>query len=611
MRHCGQLVLSALDRRDHLAIVMAAGGAGPRLAEASPSFSRISGFEPARLEQAPIDLLRGPATDPVAWDRLAAAIAGGENREGEIQLATAGGGSFWFGYALTHLRDAGSGQVHAVLTGRDITEDRRRQHEQASMQQLLASVFLKVDAAVVLAQADGAIVSSNAAMQALTGYPAEQLAGMHVRRLTAPEDVAAAAAAHAEQLAGLPRYRMHLRVLHRSGRRIPVMVTSVLVEAGPGQRFRVVTLHPQGEGAAPEASADIGHVQVISLEAIRRAYGDGWETAAGGLMMLAESVLKRRLRPQDVFARCSATEGFVVWFADGEAENAARIAAIAREIRIRLLGEFGEHPGIQVAARAARLPIDPPAGPPEAARLAGLERRLAEQAGPIRSASHRLLQRIAAAPPVELLRVTDRDQRPSGDAWADLPAAIRLPLDQAMAAVPESEAILDLDLLRLRLATEGVTREMAGHRARRWLVPVAIGRLLSRRGRDSYLAALQALAPDLRAHLLLLVAELPPGLPLSRIQETIALLAPLAGGIGLMTQSPDLPEAAMLQLPLALLAIDACHGGLPAEETAFALTARARQRAVPLLVRVAAPPQARVWRELGVGLFAMPEGGTG
>lgn|GEM_PF-2733603 len=628
----GHLVLTALDRLDNVALVLAAADPArpPIMAEANEAFLRVTGLARDTIAGAPLDILIRQGTDGAAWNRLSAAIAKGEALRDEILLANAAGQPFWFGFALTHVRDPLSGRSHPVLTGRDITQQRRIRQEEASMQALLGSIYMKVDAAVALVRASGHLMLVNPAFQQLTGFSAEELIGRHVRDLTAPEEVEDAARAHARQLADGRPYRMALHVLRKGGGTAPVRLTSVLVERTSLERFRVVTLHPEETAAArpaapaappplpaapapaappTPATVGVGRVETLSLEAIRAAYAEEWEKVSGRLLMLAEAIIKRRLHPGDVFARTNG-QGFCIWFAGGtEEEQAQRMASLAREIRIRLLGEFGESPAASVTAIAVQVEADPaadPGAPPDAASLPALERKLREKVRSIEEQARHLVTAIAARPPTEILRVTDRTGAPAGLAWADLPRAEEIKLDAALASLPDEDLPgADPDILRLRMTLEALAADLAQGRPGNWLLPVSCRLLLQRRRREPYLEQLRGLPSGTRQRLIGLLSDIPSGMPQPRLRDCLNLIAPLLHGIGLLSRAPELPFEALLRAPCAMVAIDLESGDPPAEDAAFAVIGKARQHQLPVLVRVASAEQTHSWRELGATLFAV------
>ncbi|KJV09219.1 hypothetical protein VZ95_12880 [Elstera litoralis] len=84
-----------------------------------------------------------------------------------------------------------------------------------------------------------------------------------------------------------------------------------------------------------------GKLQLLNLDEIKREAGDRWEQMAEKAQSIAEQVIRHRLAPSDVVAPYD-DHSFIVLFAELTEEQARlKAAAIAREVRERLLGELG------------------------------------------------------------------------------------------------------------------------------------------------------------------------------------------------------------------------------------------------------------------------------
>ncbi len=83
-----------------------------------------------------------------------------------------------------------------------------------------------------------------------------------------------------------------------------------------------------------------GKLQLLDLEEIKDKLGDRWQSIADRAMQIAEGIIERRLSSSDVLARYE-DDSYVILFADLTEEQARlKAAAIAREVRERLLGEL-------------------------------------------------------------------------------------------------------------------------------------------------------------------------------------------------------------------------------------------------------------------------------
>lgn len=84
-----------------------------------------------------------------------------------------------------------------------------------------------------------------------------------------------------------------------------------------------------------------GKLQLLDLDEIKREAGDRWQQIAEKAQTIAEQVIRHRLAPSDVVAPYD-DHSFIVLFAELTEEQARlKAAAIAREVRQRLLGELG------------------------------------------------------------------------------------------------------------------------------------------------------------------------------------------------------------------------------------------------------------------------------
>jgi PAS domain S-box-containing protein len=464
------------------------------------------------------------------------------------------------------------------------------------MSALLALAFAKIDAAVVLVDDDGRIIIANPAMAALTGFTIEALDGKPVHELTHPKEVARASAAHARQLANGERYQMPLVILAKNGTAISLRLTSELIENAILGRVRIATFVPE-----PVAATTSGRVITVSLQAARVAYGEAWERMSGRLGIMAESVIKQRLGPHDVFARSGDTD-FTVWFATAdEMETSACIATITRELRIRLLGLLGE----SVTAKATHVILEPLAPP-----LPRPEARPQDQQDIGHPRALDVIAQLSSDPQVEITRVTHGDDQPAGLIWADLPHAARLRLDMAVASLPE-DALLGAglaaypELLRLRFAVAGIKRDVAEGQRQGWLLPISCTALLSRKRRRQLLDALRDTPAPVRARLRALLTDVPPGSLATILRDWFEPSAPLLQTIGVLSRAPSLPQDSSLRTPIKLVAIDLDPGPAPPTDAIVKLLGTARKLGLPVMVRTTRRDQVRIWRDHGATLFAI------
>jgi GGDEF domain-containing protein len=85
----------------------------------------------------------------------------------------------------------------------------------------------------------------------------------------------------------------------------------------------------------------VGKMQMLDLDALRAQVGDRWQQVADRAAAIAQQVISHRLAPTDVFAPYE-DNGFIMLFAElNEQQAKLKAAAIAREIREKLVGELG------------------------------------------------------------------------------------------------------------------------------------------------------------------------------------------------------------------------------------------------------------------------------
>ena len=327
-------------------------GAAALIGHSNRPFSRIMGQPRPLLEGKTIGELRALVVDKGSWSMLLEALKAGAPMQMDLPVRV-GVDDQWLAVQLT-FQGRPPNSSHAILTARDITGTRRVAAMEDHSLRLLAAIFSKIDVAVVLVTGNGEIMMANPAMHHLLGYSADELKGLDVQDLTAAESAEAAQTARAKQLRDGERYDMQIDTVDKMGRHIPVRLTSVLLRDGD-QRLRVVTLIPEtphdtSPAHATLAVSRVGELRAVSLAAFRSACGPDWERLATRAMMLAEQIIRHRLRPDDVVSR-SDGHSFVIWFHSADEDrNAAILTAMVREIRLRFLTEFGEEVAAHVSA---------------------------------------------------------------------------------------------------------------------------------------------------------------------------------------------------------------------------------------------------------------------
>jgi PAS domain S-box-containing protein len=329
----GHIVLAALDEGDSAIIVLRpdADGCTFRIIDINATYSRMTNYTAEEAYGTRLSVLHSPSTDTSMQTKIDEAMRWGRSLRGEIEYLSRVGRSIWLGFTLLPIVDPATHRPHCVLMGRDITDKRQQDTYQAAMQAMLASVFQKIDAPVMIVRSDGFLLLANAAFRALLGYGADEVPRLTANHITAPAYRDILAAAHERQFKDSKPYELDIAMVRGDGSHAPVHLTSVIVQRSDMQPFRIVTIRVAQASATPIAIppatlAILGCVQYLGLDPIKEVYGPRWSAVGERLWLAAERILKRRLSPDDVYSR-TADQGFWIWFKQGtEEENAARVS---------------------------------------------------------------------------------------------------------------------------------------------------------------------------------------------------------------------------------------------------------------------------------------------
>lgn len=128
-------------------------------------FARILGWPANRVAGMRLRELRPFVERPEDWMMLIAAVRSLSALAVDLRLRVKGR-EVWLGFNLTFKLD---GDGFGILIGRDITEERERSLRESKSQRLLASVFLRIGAAVAIIDNDSAVLMANPACQQLLG----------------------------------------------------------------------------------------------------------------------------------------------------------------------------------------------------------------------------------------------------------------------------------------------------------------------------------------------------------------------------------------------------------------------------------------------------------
>ena len=619
-----KLLEEALEERGNAIMVIArpADGEDAVIQTSNDSFARMMGGQAEGLAGSRLGMLRPVAQAPVDWSSFITAVTTLTPLQQDMKLRV-GDRESWFGFGLTFKTDAADGSAYGIVIGRDITQARRRTLQDNESQRLLASVFLRTSAPVMIVRFNGAILMANPASQRLLGYGAEEMLGLNVQTLTRGESAEVAAAARAKQRRdGIP-YEIRIETITKAQTPVPVRLTSVLLGEVDEQSLRVVTLlpdfklrDPPPERAEPASLSlsdivprSIGQVQVISLMAFKMAFSEVWQHSAARAMMQAEHIIKRRIGGDDVFSRID-DHGFIVWFdsSDGE-RNASILTAAAREIRSKFLAEFGDDVASHVSAVVVGEGGEPNGLSPSdsTGRLLptqALLARLRDQRHAAWLRAKAMLQDLREAGAEEAQTVTGRDRKVKPMVMVDFTPEIRARIAALPVSGSDGAVEREVDLLRL----DHAIRQLGVRRTGNIVVPISWSSLTAADRRRLVDERFARIEPPARSRLILAISGVPPFPTPKRWSEIVTPLRRQFGEIGLLVSLAEgdlvpVQEAIVNEWPLSLLVIDGTAAAAMAPDAYYEITVAARYREIPVLVRMADPKHLRDWHELGATMF--------
>ena len=554
------IIYQALDGSDDLVLVMEqsdGGTDGPVVAAANDAFCRVAGHKVADLIGKPFRSLAAPDADPEAWQAALRSVHDRLSYRSELLCRRPNGPSFWLGLHIMPAAKATTGC--SVLLGRDITASLRDAQQHAAIQGLLAKVFASVQAPVAIVEEHGFIAMTNPAFDRLLGYPAGALMGKSSIDIAVPTARDAILEARQRQSTTGQNYTIKSSVLHADGSEVHVEVASILVEREDLKRFRILTLTPLPKRSAePPVTIHVaGKIKLIGLEDIKASLGSRWPAVAARAMQTAEHIVRQRCGVRDSWSR-TPDSGFVISFADvTEDEAALRAATIARDIRARLIGD-GELSSTAYVSAVTTVVGDLPDQPgrsPDALAEA-LAQRLGARLAEIEARARATLREAALKPTCELSAMRSRQRLEIAGHFATLPRAMGQSVQRALSVLPgrEREAF-DFDRLVLGAAAEQVIELIGGGSSLPVFVAVDFELFLDRRSMERYVAGCRALDRRLQQHLILVLSNLPHGVPRNRVQECVMRLRPFcqmvafqADGLHLPPVEPSLLSASVVTL---------------------------------------------------------------
>jgi PAS domain S-box-containing protein len=607
-----QMLYDALDLSDDIVLVLEQTGDDATdlaIASANGAFLRSGGHQLADLIGRPFHTLVVEDADRRRWDAIVRAAREEGSTRAELLCSHRDGTTFWFGFHLMQVR--GPAPPHFVVLGRDITESLQARQQQAAIQGLLAKVFLCVRAPVAIVTESGVIQMSNPALDELLGYSAGSLVGMRAIDYNAPSARPAATAARERQTEDGHDYTLPTRLLRADGTELPVEITSIAVQREDLRRFRIITVLPRPN--EPPATVHVaGKIRLIGLDEVKEALGSRWTAVAARAMASAEHVIQRRCGPHDTFSR-TPDGGFLIYFADTTEEEAGfRAAALAREIRTRLVGDGETEATASVSAIAAAVDVPHMPGRPADMLATVIGERLNSRLAEIEARARETLRQAVRATSCRLEPVRSRRTREVVAHFARLPLEQEQRILAAYSTLPMSERQdFDFDRLVLGMAAgQAITEIAAGGSL---LIPVNVDFevFLERRRTERYVAACQALDNRLRERLVLVLSGMPKGFPKSRVLECVMRLRPFCHGIGFQSDSMEAPSVELSLLGAAIVVLrqdrQAARTAKDTERLGKLVDSLHAYQARVLVRHVASWADAKALARLGVDLVAISE----
>ena len=443
-----------------------------------------------------------------------------------------------------------------IILGRDITESLQARQQQSAIQGLLAKVFLCVKAPVAIDVRERHILMTNPALDDLLGYGAGQLVGKLAIECNAPDARAAVIAARQRQIEDGKEYTVATRLLRADGSEVAAELTSTTVQREDLRRFRIITvLKLEQQPVTPPVMVHVaGKIRLIGLDEVRHALGPRWAAVAARAMASAEHVISSRCSSGDTWSR-TPDGGFLICFADASEEEAAfRAAALAREIRTRLIGEGETDATANVSAIAAA--VDVPHAPGRSADMlaAVIGERLNSRLAQIEARARDTLRHAMFATTCRLAAVRSRRTKAIAAQYASLPVEAEQRILAAYSALPTDErAAFDFDRLVLGIAASQAITEIAAGGSMLILVNVSFEVFLERHRAERYVAACRALDTRLRERLVLVLSEMPRGFPKARVLDCVGRLRPFCHGVGFQAEGLEPPAVDLALLGAAIV----------------------------------------------------------
>jgi diguanylate cyclase (GGDEF)-like protein/PAS domain S-box-containing protein len=255
-----------------------------------------------------------------------------------------------------------------VFVSRDVTDQRKAERAGREAERRFEIAFDRAPIGMALVGVDGSVQRVNAALAAITGCSAPELAALRHEELLHPEDEDLAAEAFASLLAD-DGMATELRIVHADGHPVWVALRATIVRDDDGapvhvllqvqditerrsleDQLRHLADHDALTGLLNRRGVDRALVQQVNRGRRYGAQGallvldlDGFKAvndtlghgAGDELIVTCARALKERLRETDILGRLGGDEFAVLLPAEGEDEArvvAAKIVALIREV---------------------------------------------------------------------------------------------------------------------------------------------------------------------------------------------------------------------------------------------------------------------------------------
>ena len=525
-----RMLYETLDHSDDCVLVLERVNDGAdelTIVAANDAFCRVSGFSHEELIPQPLRALAAEEAGQSRCNELEQAARDWHPVRCELLCRRKTGNPFWFGLHMMPAPDRTSACV--MVLGRDITESRHANLQQVAVQGLLAKVFVVVKAPVAIVSHEGLILMTNPALDALLGYVSGGLVGKNAMECIAADMRPPMEAARERQIADGHDYTAPTKLLRADGSEVAVEITSITVQREDLRRFRIVTVLPRPESGPAMSVRVAGKIRLIGLEEVKELLGTRWDAVAERAMASAEHVIRQRCGPRDICTR-TADGGFLICFGDcSEDEAALRAAAIAREIRIRLIGEGDTPASADVSSIAASIEVPDIPGQSTDALVAIIDERINTRLAQIEAKARETLK---AAFLGRTFRSEQVRSRRTHDVVAEF-VKLRTDHENHVFAAYSAWSVadrqnFDLDRMMLGHAADQTILQLGSGGSRLILVNLDFDVFLDRRRIDRYLGACGALDPRLRERLVLVLHGMPRGFPMSRMLECVLRLRPYA-----------------------------------------------------------------------------------